>query len=197
MIDFATYFIISSYDTVTKQYDGDSDDSDGDSFGVSAAVKIGDIVKFGLGLEMNLEDYMKDEATDSAFKNTNGDAGKITANKTKVQADLSLTFGDAVIGLSYGVDGLGGEDDDFGKNSKIKASATYKFSDKFSIFGGIGLADFSGDDKLTERFLYDAGIMAKLGDNLDIQIGGSHKMDFKASEDDFQNVLYVQFSTSF
>ena len=205
MIDFAAYFVISKYNTVTKQIDGDNDDGNGDSVGASVAVSIGEMVKIGIGMEYNLEEYVIDEAaspSSSAFEEIKAVDSYKTENNLKLQLDTSLTLGKVILGISAGIDGL---DTNFAEKFRLKSSIKVNLTDNFSIFGAIGLEDFRSDltvkehgkdNKLTSRFLYDVGLAAKLG-NLGIQLGGSRKMAYMAPKDQFDNVIYVMFSSSF
>ena len=96
------------------------------------------------------------------------------------------------LGLSYGLEDF---TNDFGPASSIKFSATYALMDTLSVYAGIGMNldfdNFEGKD-----LDYDFGITTSLK-ALAIQVGVSNNMDFKAPEDDWDDALFVKFSTSF
>ncbi len=171
VFDFAAYFLASDSDNRTKENpDNDTKDDSGMSAGASVALKFGDH-KVGLGFQYDL-----DEA--------------ISPDGPKLQLDYSAKFGILTAGLSYGIGGI----EKFAANSAVKVSLLADVLDNFSIFGGIELGNF--DDFDAANIKYDAGISTALG-SLSILLGMTNNMNYKAPEDDWNDTIYLKFSTAF
>lgn len=170
-IDVAAYFLSSAYDARTKENaDADTVDSDGMSLGASLALTL-DAHKIGVGFQYDLDEGLSE-------------------NQAKAQIDYALTLDKVTLGLSYGVGGF----NEFAKNSDVRLSVLYNILDNFGVFGAIGLGNFS--DLSAESIKYDVGLTTALG-ALAIQLGASNNLKYKAPEDDWNDVIYVKFSTSF
>ncbi len=172
MLDFAAYFVASSYDERKKENAKlDTKDEDGMSLGASLALTF-DAHKIGLGFQYNLDDGLGDD-------------------QAKVQIDYAVTLLDKLtLGLSYGIGGF----NDIGKTSDVRLSVLYNILDNFGVFGAIGLGNFS--DLSADSIKYDVGLTTALG-ALAIQLGASNNLAYNAPEDDWNDVIYVKFSTSF
>lgn len=172
MLDIAAYFLASAYDQRIKENpDKDVKDEDGMSMGLSFALAFADVHKVGAGFQYDMD-------------------SELSENQAKAQLDYALTLDKVTVGLSYGVGGF----NDFAKNSEVKLSVLFNILDNFGLFGGIGLGGF--DDLSSESVKYDAGLTTALG-SLAIQLGVSNNLQYKAPEDDWNDVVYLKFSTSF
>ena len=185
MIDVAAYFMHSNYDTRKKENpDKDKEDTDGNSFGISVAAALMDGLKLGVGFEYDMDGISK----------ANTDDGKDDKGVAKAQIDVGFSMVENLnLGLSIGTD-------DFTKESvglAIKFSAAYNITKALGVFGGVGFTNFSdfdiGDDA---SLTYDVGLTSSLG-SLAILLGVSNNMDYKAPKDDWSDVVYIKFSTSF
>lgn len=172
MLDFAAYFVASSYDERKKENAKlDTKDENGMSLGASLALTF-DAHKIGLGFQYNLDDGLGDD-------------------QAKAQIDYAVTLLDKLtLGLSYGIGGF----NDIGKTSDVRLSVLYNILDNFGVFGAIGLGNFS--DLSADSIKYDVGLTTALG-ALAIQLGASNNLAYNAPEDDWNDVIYVKFSTSF
>lgn len=171
MIDFAAYFVASAYDERKKEdADKSTKDDDGMSLGVSLALTL-DVHKIGLGFQYDLDEGL-------------------STNQAKAQIDYALTLDKVTLGLSYGVGGF----NEFGKNSEVALSLLWNVLDNFGLFGAIGAKNF--DEFTGDSIKYDAGLTTAIG-SLAIQFGITNNLDYKAPEDDWNDTVYVKFSTSF
>lgn len=172
MLDFAAYFVASSYDERKKENAKlDTKDENGMSLGASLALTF-DAHKIGLGFQYNLDDGLGDD-------------------QAKAQIDYAVTLLDKLtLGLSYGIGGF----NDIGKTSDVRLSVLYNILDNFGVFGAIGLGNFS--DLSADSIKYDVGLTTALG-ALAIQLGASNNLAYNAPEDDWNDVIYVKFSTSY
>ncbi len=171
MLDFAAYFLASDLDARKKENKkSDTKDDGGMSVGASVALGFGDH-KVGLGFQYDLDDAL-------------------APNGPRLQLDYSAKFGILTAGLSYGIEGI----EAFGEKSKVKVSLLADVLDNLSIFGGIELGDFENFDAANIK--YDAGISTALG-SLSILFGMTNNMDYKAPEDDWNDTIYLKFSTAF
>ena len=171
MLDFAAYFLASDLDARKKENKkSDTKDDGGMSAGASVALGFGDH-KVGLGFQYDLDDALAE-------------------NGPRLQLDYSAKFGILTAGLSYGIEGL----EAFGEKSKVKVSLLADVLDNLSIFGGIELGNFKDFDAANIK--YDAGISTALG-SLSILFGMTNNMDYKAPKDDWNDTIYLKFSTAF
>lgn len=173
MVDIAAYFLASDYDARKKENaDKDTKDDDGMSLGLSLAFTLsGGTHKIGAGFQYNLDE-------------------NLSKNQAKAQLDYALALDMVTLGFSYGVGGF----NDFAGTSEVVLSLLFNILDNFSLFGAIGMGNFS--DISSESIQYDAGLTTALG-AFSIQLGVSNRLEYKAPEDDWNDVVYVKFSTSF
>lgn len=149
-------------------------DTKGMDLGANVAFHI-DPVAIGLAFEYDID-----------AANTNKDGMKL-----QVDFKASLMENALVVGLSGGIAGL--DYSDIAAKTSAKLSFTWQIIDNFAIFGGFGAGKFKD---ISDNLLYDIGFIANL-QALAIQLGFSNNFDVKSPEGSFNNVLYLQFSTSF
>jgi hypothetical protein len=173
MIDVAAFFMASEYDLSADpdNIDGDPVDDEGMNMGVSVKADLG-AVALGAGFAMNMD--------------TGGD------NVSALQFDVAFNMVESLsAGLSFGCEDIS----DFMPASSLKLSASYALMDNLSVYGGVGIGlDF--DNFEASGIDYDLGLTTSLK-ALAIQVGVSNNMDYMAPEDDFDDALFVKFSTSF
>ncbi|MDF1568051.1 MAG: hypothetical protein P1P77_08530 [Spirochaetaceae bacterium] len=178
MIDVAAYFIASEWNYAgdVNNIDGDPVDDEGMNMGFSVKAMPVDGLTVGAGF-----------AYDMSGTNADGDKGIAAA-----QLDLAVSMiENLTAGLSFGA----GDFSDLMPTSSIKASLSYALMDNVSVYGAIGMGlDFNNFE--ARDLDYDAGLTTSLA-ALAIQVGFSNNLDYKAPEDDFDDVLFVKFSTSF
>jgi len=208
MIDVAAYFIASEWDLaddpLAEKPTEDLKDDEGMNLGVSVAVSPIDDLKFGLGFAMNMT-HLKKEAPEDEDEEEKRKA----QTATSYQADVSYTGVDKLaVGFSWGIEKHTKEIADLkgdAKSNKMKDinkwkfSASYDILDNLSVYGGFG-GNFYMKNKDEEfdltQIKYDLGLITALK-AVEIQVGGSGNLDWKAPEDDFKNAVFVKVSTSF
>ena len=192
MIDVAAYFMHSSYDLYIKENpDKDRNDSDGNSFGISLAVAPVDGIKFGLGFEYDLDSVSAKTTRDNTTGKMYEDLAKGVA---KAQFDVSFTMIDKLaVGLSLGTSDFSAK---YAAGLALKFSAAYDILDNLGVYGAIGF-DFQKNAKDIENLMmYDAGVTTALGP-IAITVGASKNLNYKAPKDDWDDVIFIKFSTSF
>ncbi len=182
MIDVAAYFIASEWD-YTLNAKGKAKDPKGHNAGMSVAAAPMDGLKLGLGFNYDL--YKATAKVD--------DGDKKGVASMKFDAAYS-----GVENLTAGLSYMVADFTDFVGTSTIALAAEYKLLEALSVYGGAWMAFVDeGVDWEPETHLgYDAGITTSLG-ALNIMLGASDKMDYKAPKDDYDDVIYVKFCAKF
>jgi len=202
MIDVAAFFMASETNFGPDLYDidnytagalnptvtGDFDDDEGMNMGFSVKAMPVDGITVGAGFAYDMANINAQNAAD----------GKTDAGVAAAQLDVAVSMIDGLTaGLSYGCEDFS----QFAAKSAVALSASFDVMDNLTVFGGANynftVKDDEGRDWDVAKDLgYDVGISTSLA-ALAIQIGVSNDMDYKAPEDDYEDLAYVKFSTSF
>lgn len=195
MLDIAAYAVLSQISLHSRQ-DGDPEDDNGDSLGLSVALTPVDGLAFGLAFQYDLE---TDSGTTTKVIGPLGATSTVSsvlASAMKLQFDMKFSMVENLaIGLSYGL----GDLEEIANTSAVKFSVTYDVMPALGFFGAVSVSDFerdSNDKSLIEDLGYDVGLNTAIA-ALSIRLGVSNSLDFKAPEDDFVDSVYLKFSTSF